>query len=54
MCKKMGQYPKCQCADFEYDPTPGVVTWDELYVMFDELKDSGRTMLKKYSAVVHR
>merc|ERR1719316_379381 len=54
MCKKMGQYPKCQCADFEYDPTPGVVTRDELYVMFDELKDSGRTMLKKYSAVVHR
>merc|ERR1719217_1667666 len=55
MCKKMGQYPKCQCADFEPpDATPGVVTWDELYMMFDELKDSGREMLKKYSAIVHR
>jgi peptidoglycan hydrolase CwlO-like protein len=55
MCKKMGQYPKCQCADFEPpDSTPGVVTWDELYGMFDELKDSGRTMLKKYSEIVHR
>jgi len=55
MCKKMGQYPKCACADFEPpDATPGVVTWDELYMMFDELKDSGREMLKKYSAIVHR
>jgi hypothetical protein len=52
MCKKMGQYPNCSCPNFEPpDSTPGVVTWDELYAMFDKLKDSGRTMLKKYSAM---
>jgi len=48
MCRNMGQYPKCDCADFEPDLTPGVTTWDELYGIFDQLKDSGRAMLKKY------
>jgi chromosome segregation ATPase len=52
MCKKMGQYPNCSCPNFEPpDATPGVVTWDELYAIFDGLKESGRTMLKKYSAM---
>merc|ERR1719408_291274 len=50
MCKQIGAYPKCDCPKFEPpDATPGVVTWDELYAMFDQLKDSGREMLKKYS-----
>jgi len=51
MCRKMGQYPNCQCPDMEPpDLTPGVVTWDELYAIFDQLKESGRVMLKKYHA----
>jgi len=51
MCRKMGQYPNCQCPDMEPpDLTPGVVTWEELYAIFDQLKDSGREMLKKYHA----
>merc|ERR1719446_771796 len=50
MCKQIGAYPKCDCPKFEPpDATPGVVTWDELYAMFDQLKDSGREMLKKYN-----
>jgi len=50
MCKQLGAYPKCDCPKFEPpDATPGVVTWDELYATFDQLKDSGREMLKKYS-----
>merc|ERR1719453_103139 len=49
MCKQLGAYPDCDCPSFEPpDATPGVVTWDELYSMFDQLKDSGREMLKKY------
>jgi chromosome segregation ATPase len=52
MCKKMGQYPDCSCPNFEPpDSTPGIVTWDELYAIFDKLKESGRVMLKKYSAM---
>merc|ERR1719453_1450891 len=50
MCKQLGAYPKCDCPKFEPpDATPGVVTWDELYATFDQLKDSGREMLKKYN-----
>merc|ERR1719408_243958 len=50
MCRKMGQYPDCpNCKDMpEPDLTPGHTTWDELYAIFDQLKDSGRQMLKKY------
>merc|ERR1719160_882467 len=49
MCRKMGQYPNCQCKDMpEPDLTPGHTTWEELYAIFDQLKDSGREMLKKY------
>jgi len=52
MCKQLGAYPDCNCPSFEPpDATPGVVTWDELYAMFDGLKDSGREMLKKYHKV---
>merc|ERR1719261_1127560 len=40
MCKNTGAYPNCNCPNFEPpDATPGVVTWDELYDMFDELKE---------------
>merc|ERR1719331_393894 len=52
MCKTTGSYPTCNCPNFEPpDATPGVVTWDELYDMFDELKDEGRAMLKKYTKI---
>jgi len=50
MCRAMGQYPNCQCKDMpEPDLTPGHTTWEELYAIFDQLKDSGREMLKKYN-----
>merc|ERR1719163_3934 len=52
MCKATGAYPACNCPSFEPpDATPGVVTWDELYGMFDELKQEGREMLKKYTKI---
>merc|ERR1712032_810 len=45
MCKQVGSYPNCQCPDFqEPDLPPGVVTWPELFDIFDNLKDSGREM----------
>jgi len=52
MCKTTGSYPNCNCPNFEQpDLTPGVVTWDELYDIFDQLKDEGREMLKKYTKI---
>merc|ERR1719321_549294 len=52
MCKNTGAYPNCACPKFEPpDSTPGVVTWDELYDTFDQLKDEGREMLKKYAKI---
>jgi len=52
MCKNTGAYPNCACPRFEPpDSTPGVVTWDELYDIFDSLKDQGREMLKKYHKI---
>merc|ERR1719316_40218 len=52
MCKTTGSYPNCNCPNSEPpDATPGVVTWDELYDMFDELKEEGRAMLKKYTKI---
>jgi len=52
MCKATGAYPACNCPNFEPpDATPGVVTWDELYGIFDSLKDEGREMLKKYTKI---
>merc|ERR1719316_2650803 len=52
MCKATGAYPACNCPNFEPpDATPGVVTWDELYDIFDSLKDEGREMLKKYTKI---
>merc|ERR1719359_2193743 len=52
MCKNTGAYPTCNCPSFEPpDPTPGVVTWDELYDIFDQLKDKGREMLKHGHAI---
>merc|ERR1719197_860552 len=52
MCKTTGSYPNCNCPNFEPpDATPGVVTWDGLYDMFDELKEEGRAMLKKYTKI---
>jgi chromosome segregation ATPase len=52
MCKTTGSYPACNCPSFEPpDTTPGVVTWPELYDIFDQLKDEGREMLKHWTKV---
>merc|ERR1719375_2393788 len=39
MCKEVGAYPKCAaCPSFvPPDPTPGVMTWDELLTHMDNL-----------------
>merc|ERR1719198_537241 len=39
MCKEVGAYPKCSgCPNFvPPDPTPGVMTWDELLEHMDNL-----------------
>merc|ERR1719326_1728553 len=48
MCKEVGAYPDCAgCAGFiPPDPTPGVMTWDELLEHMDNLVDWGREQLK--------
>merc|ERR1719377_9221 len=44
MCKEVGAYPKCAaCPSFvPPDPTPGVMTWDELLTHMDNLADWGQ------------
>merc|ERR1719378_1528543 len=39
MCKEVGSYPECPgCPNFvPPDPTPGVMTWDELLTHMDNL-----------------
>merc|ERR1719272_20125 len=51
MCKEVGSYPKCpQCAGFvPPDPTPGVMTWEELLVHMDNLSDWGHDELKSWT-----
>merc|ERR1719382_1358262 len=48
MCKEVGAYPKCaQCPNFVApDPTPGVMTWDELLEHMDNLVEWGQGMIK--------
>merc|ERR1719465_110560 len=44
MCKEVGSYPECPgCPNFvPPDPTPGVMTWDELLTHMDNLSEWGR------------
>merc|ERR1719421_1314964 len=50
MCKEVGAYPNCaQCAGFvPPDPTPGVMTWEELLEHMDNLVDWGHDQLKSW------
>merc|ERR1719262_1451929 len=50
MCKEVGAYPSCSgCAGFiPPDPTPGVMTWDELLEHMDNLVDWGNDELKSW------
>merc|ERR1719451_218719 len=50
MCKEVGAYPKCAaCPSFvPPDPTPGVMTWDELLTHMDNLADWGQDELKAW------
>merc|ERR1719238_2250566 len=51
MCKELGAYPKCpQCEGFvPPDPTPGVMTWEELLEHMDNLVDWGHDQLKAWA-----
>merc|ERR1719158_2453259 len=51
MCKEVGAYPNCaQCAGFiPPDPTPGVMTWEELLEHMDNLVDWGHDQLKAWA-----
>merc|ERR1719182_1058999 len=48
MCKEVGAYPKCTgCPSFvPPDPTPGVMTWEELLEHMDNLSEWGHDMIK--------
>merc|ERR1719174_3440170 len=48
MCKEVDAYPKCaQCPAFVApDPTPGVMTWEELLEHMDNLSEWGQKLLK--------
>merc|ERR1719199_1501202 len=50
MCKEVGSYPACPgCPNFvPPDPTPGVMTWDELLTHMDNLSEWGRGMIKSW------
>merc|ERR1719456_2095492 len=50
MCKEVGAYPKCAaCPSFvPPDPTPGVMTWEELLTHMDNLADWGQDQLKAW------
>merc|ERR1719407_156190 len=51
MCKEVGAYPNCaNCAGFvPPDPTPGVMTWEELLEHMDNLVDWGHDQLKAWA-----
>merc|ERR1719172_593676 len=48
MCKEVGAYPACSgCPSFvPPDPTPGVMTWEELLEHMDNLSEWGHGMIK--------
>merc|ERR1719472_194043 len=49
MCKEVGAYPKCTCPGFVApDPTPGVMTWDELLEHMDNLVYWGQDSIKAW------
>merc|ERR1719214_87226 len=50
MCKEVGAYPKCSgCPSFvPPDPTPGVMTWEELLEHMDNLSEWGHEMIKTW------
>ena len=52
MCKEVGSYPSCPgCPNFvPPDPTPGVMTWDELLTHMDNLSEWGRDQIKSWHA----
>merc|ERR1719265_1933003 len=52
MCKEVGSYPSCPgCPNFvPPDPTPGVMTWDELLTHMDNLGEWGRGQIKEWWA----
>merc|ERR1719161_3114748 len=49
LCKAVGAYPQCSgCSNFvPPDPTPGVMTWPEMFTRMDDLVDWGRDQLKQ-------
>merc|ERR1719281_2331580 len=49
LCKAVGAYPSCSgCSNFvPPDPTPGVMTWPEMFTRMDDLVDWGRDQLKQ-------
>merc|ERR1719158_183324 len=49
ICKATGAYPSCSgCSNFvPPDPTPGVMTWPEMFTRMDDLVDWGRDQLKQ-------
>merc|ERR1719271_2034947 len=50
MCKEVGAYPKRTCPGFVApDPTPGVMTWDELLEHMDNLKYWGQDSIKGWT-----
>eukprot|EP00746_Dinoflagellata_sp_MGD_P071923 gnl/MRDRNA2_/MRDRNA2_29237_c0_seq1.p2 gnl/MRDRNA2_/MRDRNA2_29237_c0~~gnl/MRDRNA2_/MRDRNA2_29237_c0_seq1.p2 ORF type:complete len:115 (+),score=27.95 gnl/MRDRNA2_/MRDRNA2_29237_c0_seq1:111-455(+) len=51
MCKEVSAYPNCSgCAGFiPPDPTPGVMTWDELLEHMDNLVEWGHDQLKSWA-----
>merc|ERR1719247_863380 len=50
MCKEVGAYPKCTCPGFVApDPTPGVMTWDELLEHMDNLVYWGQDSIKAWT-----
>ena len=52
MCKEVGSYPSCPgCPNFvPPDPTPGVMTWEELWTHMDNLSEWGRDQIKSWHA----
>merc|ERR1719235_649821 len=49
ICKATGAYPSCSgCSNFvPPDPTPGVMTWPEMFNRMDDLVDWGGDQLKQ-------
>merc|ERR1719169_30097 len=52
MCKETGFYPDCTgCPNFvPPDPTPGVMTWEELWTHMDNLSAWGHDQIKSWHA----